>query len=315
MINLPRVIATVGVFNPHSPQASAIVDLFYVVLGICAVILLIVSWLVFYSLIKYRHRPDRPEPSQVGGHKTVEIIWTLGPLLIVIWIFVLTARGIARSDPSARDRKPDLVIIGHQWWWEARYAKSGVVVANEIHIPVGEKWLVEMDSADVIHCFWVPELARKMDMIAGHPNFIWLEADQPGVYEGDCAEYCGVQHAWMRFQVIAHSAAEYAAWGKQQAQPGAADEKTARGARIFQQLTCVNCHAIGGTGARMRVGPDLTHVASRRYLGAGILENNATNLAKWLKNPQKIKPGILMANPVLTDAQVADLTAYFETLK
>lgn len=312
MTALPILAA--GVFSPQSPQASAIVDLFYIVLVICAGVFVIVTYLVTHSLARFRSRSQQLEPSQVGGHKTLELVWTVGPLVLVIWIFVLTVRGMSRADPVKENRPPDLTVTGHQWWWEIHY-KSGAVVANEIHIPVGEKLLVQVDSTDVIHAFWVPQLARKIDMIKGHPNQIWLQADHPGTYLGVCAEYCGTEHAWMRFLVVVDPAAEFNDWEQQQLRSAPASLAVMRGARLFQQMTCVNCHAIKGTGAQMRVGPDLTHVGSRQQIGAGILDNTPANMTKWLKNPQAIKSGVLMPNPGLTDAQAADLAAYFAMLK
>ena len=196
------------------------------------------------------------------------------------------------------------------------YPSAGVVTANEIHIPVGRQLLLRLESADVIHDFWVPALTRKMDMVPGHPNHIWLAADQPGMYTGACAEFCGVQHAWMRLLIIAHAPAEFDAWLEQQRQPAPHVGTTVeqRGRHLFEQLTCVNCHTIAGTGLSPRIAPDLTHLASRRTLGAGVLENTPSNLARWLHNPQAIKPGSHMPQVLLSEAQVQDLTAYLETL-
>ncbi len=251
------------------------------------------------------------------GNKGLEIVWTAIPLLLVTLMFVLTTRAMNRTDPLPEKQDPDLVVIGHQWWWEARYPKSGAVTANEIHIPIGRRLLLLLKSADVIHDFWVPQLGRKMDMIPGHPNEMWLEADQPGTYLGTCAEYCGMQHAWMRISVIAQPAAEFEAWQQQQLQPAAnpALPAPARGALTFQQMTCANCHAINGTPARAQVGPDLTHLADRQTLAAGLLENSPTNLARWLRNPQSFKAGSLMPNLHLTEAQVTDLVSYLDQRK
>ena len=209
---------------------------------------------------------------------------------------------------------PDLVVIGHQWWWEARYPKSGVVTANEIHIPAGRRLLVRLESADVIHDFWVPRLARKMDMVPGHPNHIWLEADKPGAYAGACAEYCGAQHAWMRFQWSPKRllSSRLGRQSNSSRQPSPA-RLPRRGARRFSsRRPAPACHDIKGTPARARVGPDLTHLAERRNLAAGLLENTSTNLAKWLKNPQALKSGCHMPNLRLTEEQVADLASYLE---
>ena len=170
--------------------------------------------------MRFRWREGEADPHQLAGNKTIEIIWTAIPCVIVVALFALTARTMSLSDPPPAPT-PDLVVIGHQWWWEARYPKSGVVAANEIHIPVGKALSVRLDSADVLHEFWVPELARKITAVPGHPNHIWIEADKPGTYLGICSEFCGTQHAWMHFLIVAEPQAEFDAWEKAQLQPAA----------------------------------------------------------------------------------------------
>ncbi|HEY5068925.1 MAG TPA: cytochrome c oxidase subunit II [Candidatus Acidoferrum sp.] len=304
------------IFDTASSQAAAISGLFKVVLVICGVILVIVTSMVGVSLIRFRQRTGEGEPRPYFGNRKLEIIWTVGPTLIIIWLFVLTARGMRQSDPPA-NRQPDLIVIGHQWWWEVRYPQTGVVTANEIHIPVGQKWLVRLESADVIHDFWVPALARKIQMIPGLTNHIWLEADAPGKYDGTCAEYCGAEHSWMRFSVIAESSSSFDAWLRGQENPAAipAIDSVQSGLKIFQTMTCVNCHSIRGVSIAANAAPDLTHLADRTILGAGVLSNTETNLFRWLKNPQATKSGCFMPNLKLTDAQAGALTSYLETLK
>jgi cytochrome c oxidase subunit 2 len=304
------------IFDPASSQAAAISDLFKVVLIICAVILLIVASMIGISLIRFRHHPGTVEPRPFFGNRKLEIIWTVGPTLIVICLFALTARGMRQADPPAT-QPPDLIVIGHQWWWEIRYPPSDVTTANEIHIPVGRKLLVRLESADVIHDFWVPALARKMQLIPGQTNHIWLADDAPGNYSGECVEYCGAQHAWMRFSVIAESPADFAAWLHNQENSAAspATDSAQNGLKLFQTLTCINCHSLRGVSVAANAAPDLTHLADRKILGAGILSNTETNLFRWLKNPQAIKTGCFMPNLKLTDAQVGSLTSYLETLK
>ncbi|MGH9396871.1 MAG: cytochrome c oxidase subunit II [Terriglobia bacterium] len=306
-------------FNPNSPEAQAIAHLFLVVGVIMVAILALVTSLVLYASVRYRRRPGAGEPKQAFGKQKVEIAWTVGPILVIIFIFAITIQAMRRADPTpAPGEKPDMVIIAHQWWWEAHYTKSHVVTANEIHIPARKRLLVRLESRDVIHDWWVPQLGPKMDAIPGHPNHFWLEADQPGTYLGRCAEYCGAEHAWMRIRVIAQTAAEFNQWEQHQlevpAKPGVGD--AAQGAKLFlKSLTCANCHTVAGTAAKATIGPDLTHVASRETLAAGRLTNTPSNLQKWLANPQAIKPGSHMPNFELPDAQVHDLAAYMETLK
>ena len=215
-----------------------------------------------------------------------------------------------RRGSATADAKPDLRIVAHQWWWEIIYLKSGVTTANEIHIPVRKQLLVDFRSADVIHDFWVPALGRKIDVVPGHPNRLWIEADHGGTYLGACAEFCGNEHAWMRIMVIADSPDDFAAWIKQQEgvppNPVTADEQL--GAKIYRENICTNCHL-------RSVGPDLTHVASRRTLAAGALENTPQNLAAWLRDPDDFKPGSNMPNFKLSDGDVRALVAFLETQK
>ena len=305
-----------GPFDPRSPEASAIADLFTTTLVVCGVIFVIVAGLVAYCVVKFRATEgDTTEPAQIEGHKRLEITWTLIPIAIVGGLLVLTLRAMNVSDPPV-DRDPDITIVGHQWWWEARYP-SGAITANEIHIPTGKRLVVRIESADVVHDFWVAELGRKIDAIPGRPASIWMSASQPGTFFGACAEYCGVQHAWMRIMVVAQTPEDFAAWEKHELEPATriATQDAQRGSQLFTSMTCTKCHAIGGTGQTARVAPDLTHLAERKTIGAGVIDNTPTELARWLKDPQAIKAGCHMPDTQLTDAQVADLVAYFETLK
>ena len=307
-------------FDTHSPEAKAIGALFDQTLIVCGAILLVVTTLVVVCIVRFRAKAGvKEDPVQHHGNTRLEIAWTIAPFLVLVWLFWLTVKTVMASDPPP-DRAPDLTVIAHQWWWEARYA-TGAVTANEIHIPVGRKLLVEIRSADVIHDFWVPQLARKVDATPGRSTFIWLEADASGTYLGACAEYCGTQHAWMRIMVVAEPEAEFVAWEAHEREPAAptTGDAAARGARLFADMTCVKCHGIAtgqpSDAALPHVAPDLTHIARRRTLAAGRLDNNHANLAAWLKDPQALKQGSHMPSLQLTDAKVDDLTAYFESLK
>ena len=269
---------------------------------------------VLIALVILRFRDDgKRKASQTEGNTKLEIAWTIAPVLVLVALLALTVRAMNGSDPDA-DREPDIVVTAHQWWWSARYA-SGAIVANEIHIPVGKPLVVGIESADVVHDFWVPELARKIDAVPGRSSKIWMQADAPGTYVGACAEYCGVQHAWMRILVVAESEADFAAWEKKTLTPPPAPvaEDAARGAKLFASMTCIKCHNIGNDGAS--VAPDLTHIASRTTLGAGVAPNNPTTLAHWLKSPGDVKPGCHMPDANLSDQDTSDLVAYFETLQ
>jgi len=304
-------------FNPSSPHALATAHLFTIVLWLMAAIFVLVTGLVLYIAWHYRRRPEQSEPRQVFGNTTLEIAWTVVPTLLLVLIFGLTVNTMSTVDPPVAQEQADLRVIGHQWWWEVRYLKSGAVTANEIHLPVGRQMLVQLEAADVIHDFWVPELARKIDMIPGHPNHLWLRADHAGIYLGACAEFCGMEHAWMRFRVIAQSPAEFEAWERDQLENASSPDlpEARQGARLFQEKTCVSCHAIAGTPATARIGPDLTHVASRQMLAAERVDNTPATLAQWLAGPQALKPGSLMPNLQLTPDEVQLLVAYLETLR
>jgi cytochrome c oxidase subunit II len=307
----------VKALNPQSPQARAIFNLAVVVGIVMAVIFAVVVGIVVYAFLRFpRWREGERDPEQGAGNKTIEIVWTAIPLAIVAILFVLAARTMGVADPPPPP-KPDILVIGHQWWWEARYTDSGAVVANEIHIPVGTPLALRLDAADVLHEFWVPELARKMTTVPGHPNHIWIQADKPGTYLGFCSEFCGTQHAWMHFLIVAEPQDEFQKWEQAQLVPAPppSSENVQKGLALFEQLSCVNCHAIKGTIASATVGPDLTHFASRKQLGAGIVDNTPENLRRWLRDPQHVKVGVKMPNFKFTDEQVTQLTDYIETLK
>lgn len=297
---------------------EALAGLTYYTIAITVVILAIIVFAVFYIIVRYRKSPaDKEEPYQNFGSLNLEIVWTLIPCAIVAVLFLLTCNTMKAVDPPVDGHEPDLIIIGHQWWWELRYTKSGVITANELHIPAGKYMLARVESIDVIHDFWVPELGRKIDAVPGHPNYLWIVAGQPGIYLGACAEFCGAQHANMRIRVIAESEEEFKEWEKQEIviPPTPRSGLAGEGARLFQNKACMNCHTILGTAAAARVGPNLTHLNNRQTIGAGVLTNTPENLNKWLTNPQKYKQGSLMPNMKLSPAEVEAIVAYLEALK
>lgn len=301
--------------DPNSPQAQSIANLFNWSIVLGTAIFALVTGLVLYVLWRYRSRGGTEEPRQYPGNRRLEIAWTIAPALIVAGLFGWQLDVMRETDPPA-DRPPDIIVTGYSWWWRVEYPQAGFVTANEIHIPVGKQVLFQLKAADVIHNFWVPDLGPKRDMIPGHPeNTVWLAADRPGVYSGACSEYCGLQHAWMRIRVVAQPQAEYDAWVRQQqtvAVPTGAE--AARGAEVFQGLTCVNCHAIMGISSA-QAGPDLSHVGSRATLGAGIIENTPENLSRWIADPHDIKSGVQMPGYQLSDADLRALVAYLGSLK
>jgi cytochrome c oxidase subunit 2 len=303
--------------DPQSPLARAIYDLGIVSSVVFALIFVIVTGAITFSIFRFRARAGEPDPRQILGNKKVEIAWTIIPFLIVIFLFFITLGAMNRADPPPAP-SADLVITGHQFWWQVDYPGSGVITANEIHIPTGKPLSVRLESADVLHEFWVPKLTRKMSNVPGQPNHIWLQADKPGSYIGQCSEFCGTQHAWMRILVVADEPAQFEEWQRAQLQPAqaATTDVLTKGLAVFQASTCINCHAIRGVaGADLRVAPDLTHVGSRKQLASGMIDNTPANMRLWLKSPQHIKPGALMPDFSLTDEQLDQLAAYLSTLR
>ena len=308
--------ATFPVFAPHSGYAHSIASLSDGVLWTSLGILLLVIGLVSYATHKFRERPGEPTPKPVYGNVKLEIGYTVGFVLILGVISFFSIRAMQASDPPTNQTN-NLLIVAHQWWWEIRYPKTGIVTANEIHVPVNQPEQVGLRSADVIHDFWVPELGRKMDIVPGVENRTWFAADTPGTYEGRCAEYCGQEHAWMRIRVIAQTSEDFAKWEQAQlaVPPAPSTGDAAQGAQDFQELSCASCHTIRGTPANARIGPDLTHVASRETIAAGRLDNTPATLARWLLEPNLVKPGCKMPNLHLPRQQQCALVAYLETLR
>ncbi len=311
--------------DPISPLARASYDLFTGTLFIAFLILLGIGGFILYMIFRFRARPgDDTEPPAIYSNRRLEIAWTAGPALLLVGVlfFAIPAQlsqEVETSKPADGQQPPDIQVIGHQWWWEIRYPQTGasVITANELHMPVGKKLLIQVDSGDVIHDVWIPQLGPKMDTVPGQTNWMWLQADRAGTYPGVCAEYCGTEHAWMLIKAIAQPQAEFDAWLQQQRAPAvpATTAETQHGAQLFTQRTCINCHAISGTAAQARVGPDLTHYASRGVLGAGVLTQTPENTMRWLQDPQKVKPGNRMPNLHLAPDELRDLTAYMESLK
>ena len=241
-------------------------------------------------------------------------------MLIVVVLFLTTARVIFNTEYASKPAGAlDVVVIGHQFWWEFRYPKLGIVTANELHIPVSDPHhptptYLEMSSADTDHSFWVPQLAGKMDVIPNRVNVMWIDPESPGLYLGQCAQYCGTQHAKMLLRVYGQSQADFDAWVAQQQQPAKQDASAAEGQAVFLRNACINCHTIAGTAAAGRFGPDLTHLASRDTIASGAVQNTPENLRKWIDNPDQMKPGCLMPAMHLNDHDLNAVTAYLTTL-
>jgi cytochrome c oxidase subunit 2 len=289
--------------------------------GVVAVVLLLLL-----ALFRPRHGPPPPRDEPVAGNALGEagevgLVVVAGiaiPAVILTGLLVFAVRTLsALAAPPAAAMTVE--VIGHLWWWEVRYPDHGITTANEIHIPVGQPVQLQLASRDVIHSFWVPQLMGKLDLVPGRTNITWVEAAQPGRYRGQCAEFCGLQHARMAFLVIAEPPDQFAAWLEEQRRPATepADPTLLMGARAFAREGCITCHVIRyGSGAvGTAVGPDLTHVGSRRTLAAGTLPNTQDTLARWIDNPQAVKPGSYMPNASMDPQSLRALAAYLGSLK
>lgn len=309
--------STQSILEPASTNAREITGLFYTIFYVALAIFIVVEGLLVYFVVRYQRRAGTELPEQIHGNTPVEIAWTLAPALVLAVVFVLTIRTMTAVNITAQPASNlNVRVIGHQWWWEYQYPDLNIVTANDLHIPVGEVVHITLESDNVIHSFWVPQLTGKTDVVPGHQNTTWLRAETAGEYHGQCAEFCGAQHAHMLFEVIAQPRADFDAWAKQQQTPPAAPSAdAARGADVFAKGACIGCHTIQGTKGQGKVGPNLTHFGSRLTIGAGVLNNTPENLALWLKNPQAVKPENDMPNLGLSDVDIQSLVAYLESLK
>jgi cytochrome c oxidase subunit 2 len=312
-----------SIFSPAGTPAQSVFGLSTLVLGITGSIFLIVASLLLFVLVRFRNRPTDTshEPVQIYGSTQIELSWTVIPILIVVMLFLATARVIFSTEKAPKPVDAiDVTVIGHQYWWEYRYPKLGVVTANELHVPVSDPshptpTYLTMSSADTDHSFWIPRLAGKMDLIPNQINTMWIDPREPGVYLGQCAQYCGVQHAKMLLRVYADTPAEFAAWVARQRAPGVHQPEAGAGEAMFLRSACISCHTVSGTRAKGIFGPDLTHLASRDTIASGILPNNAANLRAFIDNPAHFKPGLLMPRMNLNARQLDGVTAYLMTLK
>ena len=312
-----------SIFAPASTPAQSIVDLSMFVLSITAVIFIVVATLLVYAIVKFRATPENAgrEPAQVYGSTQIELAWTIIPVLIVVVLFVATARVIhAVQDAPQPLTAVEVTVIGHQFWWEYRYPALGVVTANELHIPVSQPshprpTFLQLLSADTDHSFWIPELAGKTDLIPNRINRLWMDPHRPGVFLGQCAQYCGTQHAKMLQRVSVDTPEEFDTWVRAQQQSAVQDASAIAGRRVFETTACINCHTVRGTAANGRFGPDLTHVMSRATIASGAAENTPENLRLWLRDPDAIKPGSLMPAMKLSDVDLDALVRYMQSLR
>jgi cytochrome c oxidase subunit 2 len=307
--------------DPSGPIALRESWLFWFILIVATIIFVAVTSVLMVSIFRFRSRPGGPEPRQLHGNTPIEIAWTVAPSIVLFLVLggtILTMFSLGQPDGPAITVR----AIGHQWWWEFQYPDNGgFVTADEMHIPVGQVIHIELRSNNVIHSFWVPSLAGKMDVIPGQNNAMWFKADRADTFHGECTEYCGLQHAHMNFTVVAQSASDYAAWVAQQNSPAATpttSDQTA-GQKLFNSEPCWTCHVISGQGKTpptAPIGPNLTHFGSRQLIAGGVLTNTPENLKAWIHDTQAIKFGNDMPTfTQLSDQDLNSLVAYLENLQ
>lgn len=331
-----------AVEDPQSFQAEHINRLFNQFNLAAAGILLLVLCLVVYAITKFRRRHgDDSEGAPIEGNRSIEIMMIGFPTLLLAWFFYRTlAVSSAVMPPAGASHRPDVIITGHQYWWEVSYPRPGgaatspattrpvnvidpagasdyIITANEVHLPIGRPLLMELRSADVIHDWWVPQLGNKMDLVPGNKNYLWVTIRRPGDYIGACSEFCGQQHAWMRIHVIAQQPADFNRWldsNARNANPPA-DELARRGENLFETRTCAGCHRIRGTPANGAAGPDLTHLATRSTILTGLLTTSEEDLTSWIDHPQEIKQGAYMPSFMFGKDSIKAIAHYLEELK
>lgn len=310
--------------SPEGDTARVILQLFWFFTAVCAAVWLIV--MILLGLAVMRRRTASPDPLvEPDPGEERRIGWIVGggvaATVIILTVFTLASFLTNKSFAEPRPHGLTIKVTGHQWWWQVNYEAhqpdQSFETANEIHIPVGQPVKLDFESPDVIHSFWVPNLAGKQDLIPGRFTSLTIEADKPGVYRGQCAEYCGIQHAHMAMFVVAQSASEFEAWRAHQLKSAAvpANPDLRHGQQVFQSSACAMCHTISGTNAGGRVGPDLTHFGSRMTIAAGTLRNSPGNLTGWIADPQSVKPYTRMPAVALTGPDLIAVSHYLESLK
>jgi cytochrome c oxidase subunit 2 len=348
LANTLASVQNLSIFDPASPSAESIRKLAVLVLAITGFIFIVVEGILVYSIVRFRRRAATgnanqpllpaetagetrpPEPPQVYGSKPIEIAWTAAPALVVFVLVMVSARtlwevNVPPPPPRAGDNTLFVTVVGRQWWWEYGYdhyngRELGFTTANELHIPVSEEGIARpvyltLKSADVCHSFWVPRLGGKTDLIPGRVNSMWFQTDRPGLYLGQCAEYCGTQHANMLLRVVVDSPRDFERWLENERKPAIADTQVSAGRSAFLAQSCINCHRVRGTAAQGGYAPDLTHLMSRQTLASGMIPNTPENLRRWVADPQPIKPGCLMPAFGLGEREREDIVRYLLTLR
>jgi cytochrome c oxidase subunit II len=330
--------SSTSIFSNKSTPVHELNDLSMFVLGITGLIFVGVASLLVYAIVKFRARKgDTAEPPQVFGSVQIELSWTIIPILIIVVLFLTTARVLFSVQDAPKPASAlDVTVVGHQFWWEFRYPQYNVVTANELHVPVSASatdrpTFMKLTSADVIHSFWVPQLAGKTDLLPNRVNEMWIDPREAGLYEGQCAQFCGAEHAKMLLRVYVDTPEQFQQWiqNQEKMQPEMSSQGRVQNASlensqatsaeagqyVFEHQACISCHTVAGTVATGRYGPDLTHLMSRATIAAGAAPNTQEQLLRWITDPNQIKPGSLMPAMHLSDRENEQITAYLLTLK
>ena len=309
---------------PRGDFAKIADDLLDTTVRWALLVFVLVEGVLLYAIFRFRGKPGDPEPHQTHGNTTVEVIWTVIPALILAAIAVPTVKAIFQTSATPGKDALTIEVVGHQWWWEFRYPEFNLTTANEMHVPTGRMVSLRMGSNDVIHSFWVPQFAAKRDVFANRETRMWFTAQVEGDYPGQCAEFCGIQHGRMAHRIKAQKPEEFQAWvahmqtlsGKPGGAAPGGKQQYAEGEKLFTGKGCIACHSFAAVNApKGMVGPNLANIGSRSYIAAGTLKNTDENLARWIRDPQGIKKGVLMPNLGVTDAEAKALVAYLRAHK
>lgn len=310
---------------PKSDFATLLDQVFRRSFQLATIVFFLVEGALVWALFRFRGKAGDAEPAQTHGNAMLEVVWTVIPAVILVFIAIPTIQIIFKTADVPKDNPLVIEVVGHQWWWEFKYPEYNLVTAGDMHVPTGRTVDLRMTTMDVVHSFWSPQLAGKRDVFPKRDNRLWFRTETPGAYPGQCAEFCGTQHARMAFQIIAQDSASFVAWREGLAAVGApapadsaappADSLVAQGQQLFLTKGCVGCHAVVAVGAPTMTGPNLAGIGDRTHIAAGWLPNTDANLARWLHNPQAIKVGVLMPNLGLTDDEITALVAYLRSLR
>jgi len=310
-------VRTPAFFEPVAEPAGMILDYGALLVATCLGIFIVVMGLLIFTIIRFRasSADDGLEPPQVYGSDQLELAWTIVPVLLVVVLGLVTAgRIVAIQRDTAPEGSLSVRVVGHQWWWELEYPGYGFTTANELHLPVDRTAFLELESQDVIHSFWLPQLSGKTDLIPNRRNVLWIEPKETGMVVGQCAEYCGTQHAHMLLRVFVHEPDEFERWAQEQQRQARTAPGVEEGRALFARTACVNCHTVRGVSEIGRFGPDLTHLMSRTTLAAGAATNDRANLVDWITDPNHIKPGARMPAMKLSEREIGLVAGYLASL-